>query len=566
MRSLVVDDNKENCYLLEIILKSVGFEVLSSFNGAEALEKLRVRQFDLIISDIMMPVMDGFQLCRRCKQDINLKDIPFIFYTATYTDLKDEELGMKLGADKFIRKPTEPAEFVKQIQEVLKNFKEGKIAEKKTVEVEEKETLKLYSERLVNKLESKIFQLEKANAEIQRTQEALTEANEKLRLIFESVADGIMVIDMNGHIVDMNNTLLGMLGSSNREDFLGRNWFDIVAIQKKTGEENLSNSIASGGTKDVEYSVKRVDGSKFPGEMSLSVLGPDNILKMTGYVAIIKDITERKKMENQIIVLYEKEKQQRVEMQEEVQARGMFINILAHELRTPLTPILASTGILNDCHKDLPVEIEKKLISNVSAGVQVLCTRLDELLELARHSRGTFILNYQSVNLNKFLNQVISRYKPSIDQEGQELKVEIAESLPAAEIDSSRLEQVIVNLLSNASKFSLNKKRIYFRASVKNSELFVEVEDNGMGISAEERVRIFQPYHRVEQDRLKFPGLGLGLAISKIIIEAHGGKIWLDSEKGNGSKFYFTIPIKKPVENSNSYSGMINKVPQTNIN
>ncbi len=180
MKILIVDDSRENVYLLEALLKGNGYETVGVWNGAEAMTQLRFQRFDLIISDIMMPVMDGFQFCRQVKQDINLKIIPFVFYTATYTEAKDEELALKAGADKFIRKPIEPEEFLREIQAVLKNLKEGQLEVKNPPEVEEKEFIKLYDERLVNKLEHKVLELEKANADLKKAQETLQRYNREL--------------------------------------------------------------------------------------------------------------------------------------------------------------------------------------------------------------------------------------------------------------------------------------------------------------------------------------------------------------------------------------------------
>jgi signal transduction histidine kinase len=125
------------------------------------------------------------------------------------------------------------------------------------------------------------------------------------------------------------------------------------------------------------------------------------------------------------------------------------------------------------------------------------------------------------------------------------VNTEIPGSLPAAAIDASRLEQVIINLLSNASKFSGDHGTVDVRVTADNQELQMDITDYGIGISPDLQDRLFQPYHRVEQDRQQFPGLGLGLAVAKQIVEAHGGKIWLDSQPGRGSTFSFRIPLKE---------------------
>jgi len=160
MNILIVDDKPENRYLLETLLKGKGYKVISAANGEAALEKLRTESVDLIISDILMPVMDGFQLCRACKGDPALKEIPFVFYTATYVDDKDEAFALDLGADRFIRKPLEPDAFLKAVQEALEDAERGGIPPRKPVEREAEETFKLYSERLVRKLEKKMQDLE----------------------------------------------------------------------------------------------------------------------------------------------------------------------------------------------------------------------------------------------------------------------------------------------------------------------------------------------------------------------------------------------------------------------
>jgi signal transduction histidine kinase len=264
------------------------------------------------------------------------------------------------------------------------------------------------------------------------------------------------------------------------------------------------------------------------------------------------DISEQKSMEDKIVDLYFKERLQREELQEEAKSRGLFINVLAHELRTPLTPILISTEMLRDLSdvNDLD-NTQDKLIKNICTSAQVLSKRLEELLDVARFSRGMFKLHLQPVEPVSFVKGVVSRFISVINQRGQQLEVELPMSLPMIEADPSRLEQVIINLLSNASKFSIETGRIILRVNHRAPELLFEVQDNGKGISSEDQARLFNPYHRVEQDRQQFPGLGLGLAVARQIVESHGGKIWLNSQPGVGSTFYFNIPLKQG-ENQNN--------------
>jgi CheY-like chemotaxis protein len=157
MKIIIVDDRQENLYMLETLLTAQGYEISTASNGQEALEKLKSECFDMIVADILMPVMDGFQLCRLCTEDAQLKQVPFVFYTATYVDEKDEAFAYEIGADRFIRKPAEPDVFVKIIQEVIDNAARDNLEPKTCVERKEEDTFKIYSERLVQKLEKKCW-------------------------------------------------------------------------------------------------------------------------------------------------------------------------------------------------------------------------------------------------------------------------------------------------------------------------------------------------------------------------------------------------------------------------
>jgi CheY-like chemotaxis protein len=183
-RILIADDNRQNLYLLESVLKGNGFEVAAAVNGAEALDEAVKNPPDLIVADILMPVMDGFELCRRWKADDRLRGIPFIFYTATYTDPRDEQFAKNLGADRFIVKPQKPDILMQEIRAVLSEAQEG-AGHAHTPGKDEKEILQEYNEVLFRKLEKKVQQLEKEIALHRQAEEQALMANRKLALMTE---------------------------------------------------------------------------------------------------------------------------------------------------------------------------------------------------------------------------------------------------------------------------------------------------------------------------------------------------------------------------------------------
>ncbi len=219
MNMLIVDDHEENRYLLEAMLKGSGHDVQTAANGAEALEKLKAGGVELIISDILMPVMDGFQLCQKVKTEGTLCHIPFIIYTATYTGPQDEAFAMKIGADRFIQKPCEPDVFMRAVGDVMAAA--GCSDSASTPEpMHEEEILKLYSERLVRKLEKKMLELEREIQARGEIEETLRESERKYRLLADNSLDIIWAIDLNLAFTYVNPAIQSLMGYS-PEEFIG---------------------------------------------------------------------------------------------------------------------------------------------------------------------------------------------------------------------------------------------------------------------------------------------------------------------------------------------------------
>ena len=193
---LIVDDVFENLYLLRVILIQAGYNVVEANDGKEALDKLTENRIDLIISDILMPVMDGYMFCQACKKDEKLKDIPFVFYTSTYTEKVDEDFALKLGAARFLRKPTDPDHIIALIKRLLDTSNQKNKAKNNT-EFTEEEVLKLYSKRLISKLEQKNLELEKEITERNKIELKLTNEN----AILDLIANNTSIKKVFNHII-----------------------------------------------------------------------------------------------------------------------------------------------------------------------------------------------------------------------------------------------------------------------------------------------------------------------------------------------------------------------------
>ena len=296
MNILIVDDNAANLYLLEALLKGNGHEVQSAANGAEALEKLRSCRSDLIISDILMPVMDGFDLCRKVKTDEDLRDIPLIIYTATYTSAEDEAFALKIGADRFIIKPCEPDALMEAIQDVMASAR-SKIAS--TPErLQEEEMFRLHTERLVQKLERKIVQLEKEAQARHEAEETLQTSEKTLKAVFESAMDGILVADMKTErFVVANNAICRMLGWS-AEEIKSLSFADIHPVESLDHvRQHINKQVRGEAPLASGIPVKRRDGSVFFADINSALFQLEGRPHLLG---IFRDITARKQAEKEL--------------------------------------------------------------------------------------------------------------------------------------------------------------------------------------------------------------------------------------------------------------------------
>jgi PAS domain S-box-containing protein len=308
IKVLIVDDKTENIYLLQSMLDTNGFKAISARNGAEALGLLRTTIPDLIIADILMPVMDGFTLCRECKKDEILKNIPFFFYTATYTDEKDEEYALSLGADRFILKPQEPDVFLNIINDFMEEVKKKTIFPKEILQLPETIVLKEYNEVLIRKIEDKMLQSEKSEKELKKYAEelekeiqdrkkneaSLRKSEAYNRLLFNSSPIGLVLCTLNGTFIDINPAFALIIGRTT-EETLKLTFWDITPEEYiSQDEEQIKILDETGRYGNYEKKYIHKDGHLVPVLLQGLILDRD---EGKFILSTVEDITERKKAE-----------------------------------------------------------------------------------------------------------------------------------------------------------------------------------------------------------------------------------------------------------------------------
>jgi two-component system phosphate regulon sensor histidine kinase PhoR len=227
--------------------------------------------------------------------------------------------------------------------------------------------------------------------------------------------------------------------------------------------------------------------------------------------------------------------------------RRDFVSNLSHELRTPLASLKALTETLQDGALDDP-PAARRFIDQIQIETDAMTQMATELLELSRIESGRLTLDLKPASAFDLLSSASERMQLQTERAGLSLRVECADDLPKVNIDSQRLEQVLVNLIHNAVKFTKLGGEVVLEAEAGNGEAPYEdvirfaVRDTGIGIPAEDVSRIFERFYRVDKSRTG-SGTGLGLSIAKHIVEAHNGKIWAESIEGRGSTFFFSIPL-----------------------
>ena len=302
----------------------------------------------------------------------------------------------------------------------------------------------------------------------------------------------------------------------------------------------IRSGLYAGGRIEHCYDITKRRRAEEEQESLLSAYGEQNQIIATYNTELEATLARAKQVETELRELYQREKELRRELETEIKKRAEFSRALVHELKTPLTPMLASSEMLVD---ELQEEPWLGLARNIHRGALSLNNRIDELLDVARGELGMLEVNLKSVDLLSLLRKMADDMTSMASRREQSLILELPPSLPMVRADESRLWQVLLNLIGNASKFTPEGGKITLRAREKAGSIVVEVQDTGPGIAKENQERLFESYYQIKTEGQRSKGLGLGLALCKKLIELHKGQIWVESQVGKGSTFGFSVPL-----------------------
>lgn len=543
MIALIVDDSEANRYLLESLLKAEGWRTISVSNGQEAIQQLARSRFDLIISDILMPVMDGFQLCRKVKTDESLSGIPFIIYTATYTGSQDEAFALKIGADRFLVKPCEPHEFMRAVGEVMKESESANPIH--PIPADEGEVFRLYSERLVRKLEQKMLEVEKELKARQEAETALRKSRERLLEAQRMAGMGTFtwnpatgdvywseaMYDLLGYTSDEMINMSMVNSSIHHPDDLQRvvNWLDGC----------ISSGVVKHGPE--EYRILHHNGSVMHVQTRLSIgYSQGRAVEVLGTV---QDITRRKKAEEE----QEKLRQQLAQSQR-LESVGRLANSVAHDFNNLLSVILGyGESILNQIQSGDPIKEEMEEIVQAGRRSAAITGQLLAFSSKQNLQPEVMSINVVLKNLQKMLKRLIG--------DNIELVISLDSHAGMVLADPVQIEQVIMNLAVNArdampegGALRMETGRALLDEAFAHSHPEVHpgdyvsfsVSDNGSGIEKDVLPHIFDPFFTTKE---KGKGTGLGLSTVYGIVKQFGGTICVDSEPRQGTTFRIYLPL-----------------------
>ncbi len=481
---LIVDDEKvirDGCSRL---LTREGFRVLTAVDGREALDLLKMEIVDVILCDLVMPVMGAFEVLEHVKA--NYPDLPLIVITGHGTVSNAVE-AIKKGALDFITKPFRADHLVLMTRRAI----ERRDLEFRARELQEAEARNLYD-----------LAMEKS----------------RIRAIVNCMADGVLVTNRDLEVVLHNPALMRLLELSTSLEYP----FSLTDCRMDDEVVGSIRAISCPGAEKNALITRQIRrGEKCILAVSAPVPGPGD--EPVGAVTVLQDVTAMKRLD---------------------EMKTNFVHMVSHELRSPLASIKQLLTVVLEGMAGELTDRQKDLLGRSDRKIQDLLNLINDLLDVAKIENGGAVRPRAPLNLAGVLEHTVALIMPRAEGHNVVLKLDVPPDLPLIMGDSQGMEELFTNLLSNAINYSPDGGEVRISAVITGEYLQVSVSDNGIGIDPEEISKIFDRFYRIKHPRTReVRGTGLGLSIVKATIEAHRGQIRVESQPGVGTTFHVLLPL-----------------------
>ncbi|QLE39278.1 response regulator [Nostoc sp. C052] len=504
---LHVDDNEANRYVVNRILQNAGFSVVEAATGATGLEAVANFQPDLVILDVQLPDISGFEVCRQIKANPETTFIPVLQLSASFVQSQDKAEGLDSGADAYLVQPVEPIELLATVRSLLR---------------------------------------------IRRAEEAALSSAREWQTTFDSMNDGVSLVDREGRIMRCNRAMMQLFCKPS-DEILGYAHHELMGAKLGIGNGTCFRRAKETHQRQVlefqsqeRWFAKTID----------PVIDGDGTL--TGAVFILSDITERKRSEallqeqndrlNQLMISLQ---QQTEQAQQANRIKDEFLAVLSHELRSPLNPILGWARILQKSHQDAAKT--QYALETIERNAKLQAQLIEDLLDVSRILQGKLSLNTVPVGLTFTIKAALETVRLAAEAKSIQIQTIFEPNIGQVLGDSGRLQQVVWNLLSNAIKFTSPGGQVEVRLETIKDEVDtcaaeytqITVSDTGRGISGDFLPYVFDYFRQADGTTTrKFGGLGLGLAIVRHLVELHGGTVQAASPgEGQGAVFKVKLPL-----------------------